>query len=143
VLGTNGHDALIEKPANHLREGSHERDHGQDFDTWSYETDEPLSIQSLREMIKRRLPRGVYRCKGIVCSNDYPEQRCVLQVVGRRVDLTIDRPWGGELPSTRIVAIGTSNAIDSEELESLFDGCIAGRREQVVERLPGVHTTRI
>jgi G3E family GTPase len=72
VLGAGRHDALTRGSANHRGDGSHERDHGQDFETWSYETNKPLSIQALREMIKRRLPRGVYRCKGIVYSKDAP-----------------------------------------------------------------------
>jgi G3E family GTPase len=143
VLGTDRPDLPVRRPVIPFKDGSHERDHGQDFATWSYETKEPLSIQALREMIKRRLPRGVYRCKGIIYSTDVPEQRCVLQVVGRRSDLTIDRPWNDESPATRIVAIGALGDIDSEELKALFDSCIAGRREQVVERLAGVRTTRI
>ena len=38
-------------------------DHGQSFSTWSYETDLPLSLDRLREVVSR-LPVAVYRCKG-------------------------------------------------------------------------------
>ena len=117
--------------------------HGDDFSRWSYQTDKPLSLDALREMVKRRLPGGVYRCKGIVHSIDDPQRRSVLQVVGRRADVSLDRRWDSEVPQTRIVAIGAPDQINSEELKMLFDSCIAGRQEAAVETLPGVRTVRI
>jgi len=123
--------------------GHASHDHGRDFDRWSYETEEPLSLGALREMVKRRLPRGVYRCKGIVHSSDAPEQRSVLQVVGRRSDLTLDAPWEDETPSTRIVAIGDPGQIMPEELQSLFDDCIAGRARREVEPVGGLRSVTI
>jgi hypothetical protein len=44
----------------------HETNHGHTFNTWSYETDRPLSLESLQEMIRRRLPGNIYRCTGLV-----------------------------------------------------------------------------
>ena len=106
----------------------HGREHGvasSVFDTWSYESDRPFSIEALREMVRRQLPASIYRCKGIVYVADAPERRAVLQVVGRRVDVALVDEWGGRKPRTQIVAIGASGSIDAEELRKRFDGCLS------------------
>jgi G3E family GTPase len=98
--------------------------HGAMFDTWSFETDRPMQTEPLREMIRRELPAPVYRCKGIVHLADAPDQRGVLQVVGRRVDVTKAGPWSGIPPRTRIVAIGAHGRLDVARLQSLFERCL-------------------
>jgi len=100
-------------------------DHGQSFSTWSHETDQPLSLDSLREMGKRKLPGSVYRCKRVVYSVEVPEQRAIVQVVGRRTDVAVDEVWGDRTPSTRIVAIGLYQTLDADMLTGLFDACLA------------------
>lgn len=99
-------------------------DHSRVFSTWSFETDEPLSLEALQEAA-RKLPASIYRCKGVIYSADAPERRAVLQVVGKRVDLTLDSEWGGRTPRTRIVAIGAYGAIDGEALQQRFVSCVA------------------
>ena len=103
----------------------HEHDHSHTFSTWSYETDEPLDLDALREMIKRKLPGSVYRCKGFVHTTQEPGRRALVQCVGRRTDVTLDDDWGEQAPRTRIVAIGAPEAIDADVLQDLFDGCRA------------------
>ena len=105
-------------------EHDHSHDHGQDFTTWSYETDRPFSLEALKEMVKRKLPASVYRCKGVVYTADAPEHRAVLQVVGRRTDVTLLDEWNGRTPRTRIVAIGVAGGIDGEALREQFDSCL-------------------
>ncbi len=61
------------------------------FSTWSYETDEPLALEALREAM-RKLPGSVYGAKGVLYTSDAPNQRAVLQVVGRRVDISQRSP---------------------------------------------------
>ncbi|MEA3441692.1 MAG: GTP-binding protein [Chloroflexota bacterium] len=100
-------------------------DHGQSFSTWSYQTDQPLSLEALNEMIKKRLPGNIYRCKGVVYATEAPERRAVLQVVGRRADVALDEEWGETTPSTQIVAIGAPGSIDPEALTAQFDACIS------------------
>ncbi|MEI8333551.1 MAG: GTP-binding protein [Chloroflexota bacterium] len=46
----------------------------------------------------------------------------MLQVVGRRVDISLLGPWNGREPATRIVAIGAAGSIDAEDLRRRFDG---------------------
>lgn len=101
----------------------HESNHGQLFSTWSYETDRPLSLDALKEMT-RKLPGNIFRCKGIVYCSDAPERRAVLQVVGRRADLTLLDEWNGAPPGTRIVAIGAPGSMDTADLQRRFDACV-------------------
>ena len=104
-------------------EHRHENDHPSSFDTWSYETAEPLSLEALRETA-RKLPGGVFRCKGIIRSAEVPERPAVLQVVGRRVDISLMDQWNGNDPGTRIVAIGAPGCFESMDLQQRFDACI-------------------
>ena len=46
-------------------DGHHGHDHSQVFSTWSYETDQPMALEALREAI-RKLPGAVYRAKGVI-----------------------------------------------------------------------------
>ena len=99
-------------------------DHSDVFSTWSYESDELLSLDALREAA-RKLPASIYRCKGVIRSADAPGRRAVLQVVGKRVDLTLEGEWGDRPPRTRIVAIGAHGLVDGAALREKFDSCAA------------------
>jgi len=100
------------------------RDHSQVFSTWSYQTDQPLALEALRETM-RKLPGSIYRAKGVVYTTDAPLRRAVLQVVGRRVDISLQDEWGQRAPRTQIVAIGAAGSIDSSLLEKTFASCIS------------------
>ncbi len=100
----------------------HRNDHAQVFRTWSYEADEPLSLEALRETA-RRLPASVYRCKGVVHTAEEPGRRVILQVVGKRVDIAVGDEWNGRQPRTRIIAIGAHDGVDGALLREAFDKC--------------------
>ena len=100
-------------------------DHSQVFRTWRYEAEEPLSLEALRETA-RRLPAGVYRCKGVVHTVEEPGRRVILQVVGKRVDIAVGDEWNGREPRTRIVAIGAHDGMDGTSLREVFDRCRDG-----------------
>ena len=100
-----------------------DHDHGREFSTWSYSTDLPMSLEAMRRMVKK-LPGGIYRCKGVVYSAEVPEKRAVLQVVGRRSDVSLYDEWGDSLPQTQIVAIGKPESIDPNELTNRFNQCV-------------------
>jgi G3E family GTPase len=104
-------------------EHEHASDHQSAFDTWSYETDGLLSLETLRQTA-RKLPGGVFRCKGIIRSVESPDRPAVLQVVGRRVELSLLDKWNGMLPGTRIVAIGATGSFDGVDLHQRFAACI-------------------
>jgi len=99
--------------------------HDRAFSTWSYETDQPLSLEALIEMVKKKLPGNIYRCKGVVYAAENPERRAVLQIVGRRTDVTLEDVWGDRTPRTQIVAIGAPGSIDPQDLTARFDSCIS------------------
>ncbi|PSH65097.1 CobW family GTP-binding protein [Phyllobacterium sophorae] len=105
---------------NHVH--GYRNDHADAFDTWSYETDQPLSMDALRETA-RKLPASIYRCKGVVHAAEEPGRRVILQVVGKRVDIAVGDEWGGREPRTRIIAIGARNGVDGAALHELFGGC--------------------
>ena len=71
----------------------------------------------------RKLPGTVYRAKGVIYSIDVPQRRAVLQVTGRRVDISIQ--GGGRPPRKQIVAIGAAGSIDADLLEKTFASCIS------------------
>ena len=59
-------------------EHEHHHEHGNlgaMFQTWSYESDKPFSLEALRKMVQRELPASIYRCKGIVYATDFPGKR--------------------------------------------------------------------
>ena len=120
-------------PANAVRQREdadgegHEHHHehgdvGAMFQTWSYESDQPFSLEALRRMVRKELPASIYRCKGIIFAADRPDQRFALQAVGRRTEISELDGWGDRTPRTQIVAIGA--AIDVEALRDGFDACV-------------------
>jgi G3E family GTPase len=68
-----------------------------------------------------KLPVTVYRAKGVIYTVDAPERRAVLQVVGRRVDISLADPWDGRTPRTQIVAIGAPGSLDAAVLRETFE----------------------
>ena len=107
----------------------HAHDHSLVYDTWSWQTDQPLSLRAVRRAIDR-LPSGVYRAKGTLYLADDPDNRGVMQVVGKRASLSWGRPWGQTPAHTQIVVIGTHGSVDAAELTALFDGCLAANAPQ-------------
>ena len=73
--------------------------------------------------VARKLPASIYRCKGVIHSADEPNRRAVLQVVGKRVDISIENEWGVREPGSRIVAIGAADGVDARLLEAMFASC--------------------
>jgi G3E family GTPase len=123
-LDVNAHleESLCTVP--NCRHEHHDHDHSKGFSTWSYETDQPLSLEALRETASR-LPAAIYRAKGVIYASDSPERRTVLQVVGRLVDISLEDTWGDRPRRTQIVAIGTTGTLDGEALRAMFEQCTA------------------
>jgi G3E family GTPase len=119
-LGSNRVDVGCTAPAGH--DDEHD---ATVFSTWSYETDQPLALDGLREAIGK-LPGNVYRAKGIIYSTEAPQRRAVLQVVGRRADISIQDEWGDRVPRTQILAIGAAGGMDAGLLAETFASCVLG-----------------
>ena len=83
--------------ANEFSKPSGQRDAAEDdkhehprFDTYTYETEEPLSAHTLHGLLQR-LPKTIFRAKGLVNLLEKPDYPCVLQSTGRRATLTVGR----------------------------------------------------
>ena len=116
------HDEHHDHAHHHDHDYGHDLDHTRAFSTWSYETDEPMSLETLREAV-RKLPGNIYRCKGIIYTVDEPDRPGVLQVVGRRVDVSMQAGWGSRTRRTQIVAIGAPGSMDAALLTQTFSAC--------------------
>ena len=99
-------------------------DHSLVFNTWSWTSDEPLLLNSVRAMVDQ-LPTTIFRCKGILNLTDFPDRRAVLQVVGRRASLQLGDPWGASKPTSQIVVIASQGGLDTHTLKEHFDSCQA------------------
>ncbi len=95
--------------------GCHHADHSEGFSTTMMKAERPISLSSLRSAI-RSLPGDVYRLKGFVFSEEDPDHRILVQVVGKRMDIARDEVWGERKPETRLVAIGAPGALSEHTL---------------------------
>lgn len=82
----------------------HHHHHESAFEAWSYESNRPIRLSRLNQVLNH-LPAEVFRAKGFVYSDDSPDTRVLLQMVGRRAVLSSDRSWGAATPGTRLVFI--------------------------------------
>ena len=118
--------------------------HDHRFESWSYETDRPLSLDALRK-VAAKLPANVYRAKGVVAASGgarAPRRCCRWWASGWTSPSTAsgaDRP-----PRTRIVAIGAAGTIGPGDLEKHFAARLAeGTGDGAAERVCAVLTRRI
>ncbi|MBT8126487.1 MAG: GTP-binding protein [Gammaproteobacteria bacterium] len=116
------HEACETHECGHHAHGhshSHENVRAGDvFETWSFETDKPICAETLEEVVRRRLPASVFRCKGIFWDEATPKYRQTIQAVGRRTEVKRLDEWGDRARTSRIVAIGRK--INAAELEDIF-----------------------
>jgi G3E family GTPase len=92
------------------------------FETWSYESHEPLSLNILQQLLSH-LPTTLFRAKGFVYAADKTNSRLLLQLVGRRAVVSENRPWEETLPQTRLVFIARSNTCDFDAIERALQSC--------------------
>lgn len=117
-----GLDAARERPAlDPAAKPASPDSHG--FSTFTYRGG-MMSLERLREETTE-LPPNVFRAKGIVHLDARPEHRVVLQIVGRRARVSLGAAWGDTTPSTTIVFVGPSGAMDPPDIQRRFDMCRA------------------
>ncbi len=118
-----GHSLSAMAKANHCTDPDcGHAHHNQQFSTWSYSSNQPLNLESLRKAAAN-LPTSIYRCKGVIFSSEAPQRRVVLQVVGKRVDISLENSWGELTPQSKIVAIGGHAQVNAQALQQIFDSC--------------------
>jgi len=112
--------AVDEEAHDHDHAHEHSHNHTLVFNTWRYETDEPLSYKALCDAIDN-LPLSIFRAKGFVLLKEAPDRQAVLHIVGKRAMLTFGEKWGEKSPRTQIVVIGSSGGVAGDKLQVLFD----------------------
>ena len=117
----------VDEEDDHDHDGGHHHhehtDHTLVFSTWSWTTDRPLSLKALRAMFEE-LPNTIYRAKGTVQLHDMPDNRWILQMVGKRASLTLADEWGDGPSRTQIVMIASHGGLDVEALRRQLEACI-------------------
>ncbi len=93
------------------------------FTTLSYGSGCRLAYRKVQAALES-LPLDVFRAKGTLYLADAPNLRFVAQMVGRRVSIDVDRPWGEETARTEIVVIGAPGSLTAEDVTARFDACI-------------------
>lgn len=122
----------------HVHEGEVDHGHGHThtheivFHTWSYEEKRPFSLQAIQKAVDQ-LPTSIYRAKGILYLADVPDQRHILQVVGKRATITKGEAWGEQPPSTRLVFIGAAGGVDEATITAVFT---ASQQEDQTDSAP-------
>ncbi|RWO82084.1 GTP-binding protein [Mesorhizobium sp.] len=97
------------------------------FSSWSWSSQRPVSEAAFRSAIES-LPAGIMRAKGIVYFAGCPDERAILQLVGRRASLDL-QPFSGGARESAVVMIGRAGMLEPADLDLLF----AGATEPTVE----------
>ena len=84
--------------------GSSDESSAEAFASWSYEWSEPVERDALLAML-REARGGVLRAKGIVRFADSADRRSVVHLVGGRLDVSDQGPWG-DTAGSRLVMLG-------------------------------------
>ena len=119
------HGVDEEHDHDHAAENHHHEhtDHTLVFSTWSWTADKPLSLRALRGIFEE-LPKSIYRAKGVIQLQEMPDNRMILQMVGKRASLTLAGEWGDEPPRTQIVMIASHGGLDVEALRTQLEACV-------------------
>lgn len=120
----------------HDHEHGHAHDHSTVFASWSWRSEEPLSLKGVQKAVKK-LPTGIFRAKGILYLADDPQHRGILQMAGTRVTLIAGDAWGDSQPYSQIVAIGTPDSFDPSEISGYFEAAVTARRETITGGILG------
>lgn len=100
------------------------QEHAEQFVSHSFETQRLFRLAPLRRLL-RQLPVGVYRAKGILRLEGYPDRRCLLHHVGTRSELSLDPPEFGLPGQSQLVLIGLRTGFDEARLTAALQACLA------------------
>ncbi len=113
-------------PHDHVHEAGASHDHTLVFSSYHYTSDEPMLYELLCAAFDD-LPETIYRAKGILWLAEAPERRALVHLVGSRVSMLMEKPWGKSRPTSQMVFIGAQGGVDADTLCALFDGCRVSR----------------
>ncbi len=103
------------------------KSHGHAFESWTYESQQPLQLALFQELLKH-LPPTLIRAKGFLFTTDKPHQRLILQFVGRRATIAVNGAWNGQVTETRLVFIARSETVNFHAVEQAMKKCQANFR---------------
>lgn len=124
LLGAHEHDRpWDDAPREPEVSPAHDHDgaHLSPYVTRSYTDRSALREADVRAFLKE-LPEGVLRGKGFLYLAEDPDRRYVLQLVGRRWNLTPGKTWDAEPRLTRLVFIGLRDSLNEQTFEPLLAG---------------------
>jgi G3E family GTPase len=81
------------------------------FASWSYEWREPVAREMVLELL-HDTRNGVLRAKGVLRFADSPDRCSVVHLVGRRLEVSDQGPWG-DTPASRLVLLGIKPVLGS------------------------------
>lgn len=110
--------------------GGHAADHASVFESWSFASDRPMALDTLRATLAQ-LPASSYRAKGTLHIAEVPGKRFIMHLVGSRCEILPDRAWGDETPHTRLVCIGKRGTLAPEGLEAGFQACVVHTNDKL------------
>jgi len=93
-----------------------------EFTTFNWDHELPLDLKKLRQAFKA-LPSNIYRAKGFVQLSEAPQERCLLQMVGTRVEMEKNGPWP-KTPRSQIVFIGWGE-LEVDQIQTQLELCLA------------------
>jgi len=95
--------------------------HETQFQRWQFSANQPFNTAALRQLLDQ-LPEEVLRAKGWVWLDETPQQRTLLQLVGKRWRLVPDRNWQtDEVPGSEIIVLGLPGNFDVAVLQQQFN----------------------
>ncbi|NNK06575.1 MAG: GTP-binding protein, partial [Myxococcales bacterium] len=122
IFGVEGGGLRPGQPAGDDDHHHHGNEHPT-FRTWSWISDEPLSLSAFRDTITS-LPPSVYRAKGILQLRDYPSYKVQFQMAGKRSSLGTTELWADDAPPrSELVFISSGDEDDFEHLQNHLDAC--------------------
>ncbi|MTI11057.1 CobW family GTP-binding protein [Curvivirga aplysinae] len=102
----------------------HEHSHKGLFHTWHWKSDQQIDVTKLRSAIMK-LPKDIYRAKGVFFSDAYPDERVVLQVVGARQEWSKDQ-YQNQDRQSQLVMISMKKEVDMSAIQEQLDDCVLG-----------------
>jgi len=114
VLSSDGLSPPAKEDHSHA---NHDHHHPEAYQTWSFSSSKPIHTANIHSFLNK-LPEGVLRAKGIVFLEEDPDQRFLLQLVGRRWTLKPSESWGNQQPESKLVFIGISGSISEAQFEA-------------------------
>lgn len=107
------------------------------FQRWHFTADRPFDPAALRAVVDA-LPAGVLRAKGLLWLADQPDQRLLLQKVGRRWTLIPGGAWQGAARGSQLVVLGLAGTFTTGQLTRQLQAALWRREDNRVAHQPTV-----